>query len=212
MASRNGIFSALVWAEKGKFGASTLSYKTCPRKQTTEPKLLIWVSFFSGEVTSCIDTSFCINILWELGSTPFHFFLGHPVYAQCIHTVINTMYALLGRCVRFAWWQYANTEGQCMVHAICKFCKWDIDVDPGWENLLFSCWPLVALWVVNPAYFGSWVRQKILFPFNYRKIGVTLDMPRKKHILFYNLLLLNRFSKIILTYSFEAIYQHYKWL
>ena len=41
--------------------------------------------------------------------------------------------------------------------------------------------------------------------------GVTLDIQRKKHILFYNLLLL-KFSKIILIYSFEAIYQHYKWL
>ena len=41
------------------------------------------------------------------------------------------------------------------------------------------------------------------------EIGVTLDIQRKKHILVYNLLLL-KFSKIILIYSFEAIYQHYK--
>ena len=45
MASRNDIHSRLVWAEKGTFGASTLSRKMCHRKQTTEPKLLILVSF-----------------------------------------------------------------------------------------------------------------------------------------------------------------------
>ena len=38
--------------------------------------------------------------------------------------------------------------------------------------------------------------------------GVTLDIQIKKHILYYTLLLL-KFSKIILIYSFEAIYQHY---
>ena len=37
----------------------------CPRKQTTEPKLVILVSFFSWEVTSYTDTSYCIHILWE---------------------------------------------------------------------------------------------------------------------------------------------------
>ena len=37
-------------SEKGKFWVLTLSHKMCPRKQTTEPKLVIFVSFFSGEV------------------------------------------------------------------------------------------------------------------------------------------------------------------
>ena len=67
---------SLSW--KGKFGVSTLSHKMCPRKQTTEPKLVILVSFFSGEVTSNTDTSYCIHILREVNAGPF-FFLGHPV-------------------------------------------------------------------------------------------------------------------------------------
>ena len=51
--------------------ASTLPHKMCPRKQTTEPKLLILVSFFSGEVTSYTDTSYCIHILWEVSRSVF---------------------------------------------------------------------------------------------------------------------------------------------
>ena len=46
MASRNDIHSRLVQAEKGKVWASTLSHKMCHKKQTTEPKLLILVSFW----------------------------------------------------------------------------------------------------------------------------------------------------------------------
>ena len=42
------------------------AHKMCPRKQTTEPKLLILVSFFSGEVTSYTDISYCIHILREV--------------------------------------------------------------------------------------------------------------------------------------------------
>ena len=43
---------------------STLAHKMGPRKQTTEPKLLILVSFFSGEVTYYTDTSYCIHIIY----------------------------------------------------------------------------------------------------------------------------------------------------
>ena len=42
MANQNSIHSCLVLAEKEKFEASTLSHKICPRKQNTEPKLLIF--------------------------------------------------------------------------------------------------------------------------------------------------------------------------
>ena len=66
MASQYGIYSALVYAEKEKFWASTLPHKMCPRKQTTKPELLILVSFFLGEVTSYTDTSYFIHILWEV--------------------------------------------------------------------------------------------------------------------------------------------------
>ena len=37
------------------------------RKQTTEPKLPILVSFFSGELTSYTDTNYFIHLLWEQG-------------------------------------------------------------------------------------------------------------------------------------------------
>ena len=77
MTGQNCIYSALAKAEKGEFGASTLSHKMCPRKQTTETNLLILVSFFSGEDTSYYDTSYCIHILWEVCRSVF---LGHPVY------------------------------------------------------------------------------------------------------------------------------------
>ena len=43
----------------------------CPRKQTTEPKLMILVSFFSGEVFSYIDTSYLTHILWEVSRSIF---------------------------------------------------------------------------------------------------------------------------------------------
>ena len=59
------IHSGLVQAEKGKVWNSTLPHKMCPRKQTTEPKLLILVSFFS-EDTYYTDTSHCIHLLWEV--------------------------------------------------------------------------------------------------------------------------------------------------
>ena len=39
MATRNGIHSRLVWAEKGTFGASTLSRKMCHRKQNYWTKI-----------------------------------------------------------------------------------------------------------------------------------------------------------------------------
>ena len=63
--------------EKGNFWVLTLSHKMHSRKQTTEPKLLILVSFFSGEDTSSTDTSYCIHILWAVCRSVF--VLGHPV-------------------------------------------------------------------------------------------------------------------------------------
>ena len=73
VASRNGINSLLVYAEKGKFWVLTMSHKMCPRKQTTEPKLVILVSFCSGEVTSYTGTSLILH-LHIVGSMPLHFF------------------------------------------------------------------------------------------------------------------------------------------
>ena len=44
----------------------------CPRKQTTEPKLLILVSFFSGEVIPYTDTTYSIHILCEVCRSVFY--------------------------------------------------------------------------------------------------------------------------------------------
>ena len=54
--------------------ASTWSHKMCHTKQTTEPNLLILVSFFS-EDTSSTDTSYCIHIFWKVGCS---IFIGPP--------------------------------------------------------------------------------------------------------------------------------------
>ena len=70
--AENGIHSRLVLAEKGKFEASTLLHKMFPRKQTTDPKLMILVSFFSGEVTSYTDTNYCIPIMLEVCRSVFY--------------------------------------------------------------------------------------------------------------------------------------------
>ena len=52
---------------KGKILVLDIVSQNVPyKKQTTEPKLLILVSFFSGEVTSYTDISYCIHILWEV--------------------------------------------------------------------------------------------------------------------------------------------------
>ena len=45
----------------------------CPRTQTTEPKLPILVSFFSGEVTSYTDTNYCILIVVEVCRSVFFY-------------------------------------------------------------------------------------------------------------------------------------------
>ena len=51
--------------KKRRFWASTLSPKMCFRKQTPEPKVVILVSLFLGEITSYRYNSYCINLLWE---------------------------------------------------------------------------------------------------------------------------------------------------
>ena len=70
----------LSWKEK--FGASTLSHKMCPRKQTTEPKLLILVSY--------------------CGKHAVPFFMGHHIVIQCMHMYLilyNVHYALYNAIV-----------------------------------------------------------------------------------------------------------------
>ena len=79
MASRNDITSALVYIKlKRKIFGPRHCLTKCAlyRKQISEPKWLILVSFFSGEVTSYTDSSYSIHILWEVS---VQFFLGHPI-------------------------------------------------------------------------------------------------------------------------------------
>ena len=72
------------------FFALTLSLKMGPRKQTTEPKLLILVSFFSGEVTPYTDTSHSIHILWDVCHSVFS---GSPCISMVYQFEILTIKA-----------------------------------------------------------------------------------------------------------------------
>ena len=54
----------------------------CPRKQTTEPKLLILVSFFSGEGTPYTDTSYHTHILMEVCHSAV--FYRPPCFFMCM--------------------------------------------------------------------------------------------------------------------------------
>ena len=81
-------------SRKGK--TSTLSHKMCPRKQNTEPKLLILVLFFLRRYPT--NPSYCIHILWEVCRSVFirpvyvhwasketyHFFRATHTKIQCI--------------------------------------------------------------------------------------------------------------------------------
>ena len=55
---------------------------------------------------------------------------------------------VLGRWVCFAWWQCADTEGKPVVNAIGYRSMSTL----GGKMFIFHVAPLVALWVVNPAY------------------------------------------------------------
>ena len=87
MTSQNDIHSHLVLSEKENFWALTLSHKMCPRKQTTEPKLLILVSIF---LRSYLIHWYQLLHPHILGSMLFHVYLfiifmgggggAHPVF------------------------------------------------------------------------------------------------------------------------------------
>ena len=93
----------------------------CPRKQTTEPKLLILVSFFSGEVTSCTDTSYSIHILWEVSRFVFFWATLYNAILYWHHTIfkelrVKTPTASL-TSYNFTWLQINNNES-CFVNLI----------------------------------------------------------------------------------------------
>ena len=61
--------------------------KCALENKTTGPKLLIFASIFSGEVTTYTDTSYCIHILWEVYAVPF--FYGPPCITCNLTSVGN---------------------------------------------------------------------------------------------------------------------------
>ena len=88
---------------------------------------------------------------------------------QTVFGHLRTQSVCLGTCYMCnAPTQYYNDQNVCMAHMMYVLClaamcrHWGetcdkcngilIYVDPRWENLPFSSCPLVALWVVNPAY------------------------------------------------------------
>ena len=87
----------------------------CPRKQTTEPKLLILVPFSSGEVTSYTDTSYCIHILWEVSCSGFFWATLYTCAKATLHEIFlmfQTQYLyfwpvlrlLIISCTDFLFW------------------------------------------------------------------------------------------------------------
>ena len=128
--------SSLGW--KGKIWNSTLSDKMCPRKQTTEPKLLILVSFFSGEVTPYTDTSYSIHILWEVCRSVIY---GPPCIDEMPFWFSTDDMTLCNvTCVQKVVWN--NTDMQPNRWPLLHLCN----VGNLWDNKLFfvgsDTWPL----------------------------------------------------------------------
>ena len=145
-----------------------MSHKMCPRKLTTEPKLLIVVSFFSGQVTSYTDTSYCIHILWEVyHSFFFLFFLGGPpcrtasltmaiLYAVKVQRSLSPLSRFCGshittvheqQCCRFQ--SYANSVPSPMKLTKREPHSWDPRQRTTWSRLVTSdfnsvYWPEVT--------------------------------------------------------------------
>ena len=90
----------------------------CPRKKTTEPKLLILVSFFS-EVTSYTDISYCILILWEVSCSVFS---GPPcIILQQFHLVHLSHFC----DIWLNWIRYRNLQSIKKLEFKNKSCnKW----------------------------------------------------------------------------------------
>ena len=99
---------SLSW--KGKFWVLTLSHKICPRKQITELKLVILVSYLSGEFTSYTDTNYCIHLLWEVSHSGF--FSGPPC-VECM--ALAPFWFSMGYRVK----ALLVLISQCRYHGVC---------------------------------------------------------------------------------------------
>ena len=115
--------------------ASTLSHKMCPRKQTTEPKLLILVSFLSREVTSYTDTSYCIHTLLEVCCSIFY---GPP----CIwHSNLRcTVYTLL-----FYFFLFSKCFPGTPADRIDKYFLWRVQFCHMHGRMTWKCMMLTLL-------------------------------------------------------------------
>ena len=82
MASRSAYLPSQLLAEKGNFLNSTSSDIMCSRIRTPRPKLLILVSFFSGEDTPSTDSSRYIPQFPEVCRSVGGGGGGHPVYVR----------------------------------------------------------------------------------------------------------------------------------
>ena len=117
----------------------------CPRKQTTEPKLLILVSFCSGEVTSYTDISYC-------GKYAVFFWA--------------TLYTILSVQVNFVVWSTNNNEALLTVpcgggHRAWAFSPLDD------TSTAFVCIKMKQL-LMSKISSTAWQRQTIL------KVSLTL--------------------------------------
>ena len=113
--------------EKEKFRASTLPRKMCPRKQTTKPKLLILVSFFS-EVISYTDTSYCTHIM---GSIPFCFFWATLYSNRIGKENIRPLYCI------FQWLELLGPASKKALHRLKGIHRraWKMS---SWENICLT--------------------------------------------------------------------------
>ena len=80
MASRNGIHSRLVWAEKVQVWACTLSHKMCPRKQATNQNCWFGIIFLKRSYL----VHWCQLLFPHIvASMPFRFFWATPYTCRC---------------------------------------------------------------------------------------------------------------------------------
>ena len=145
-------FGSLSLFSRAHYFCETMSrLKLCPRKQTTGLKLVILVSFISGEVTSYTDNSYCIHILWEVCRSVFFWAtLYNYVKVNKLHRIKlidNVMYLC---------WHYFVTKlysdkffhSSHSLKIIISFSLTDIVDHPVMLALLISCTMITLLLVV----------------------------------------------------------------
>ena len=72
----------------------------------------------SPDPVHCITVWFCVDLDITAYQTAYAHSIGMRYYARHTLTVMIRMYVWLGRCVSFAWWQCAHTEGKGVLKAV----------------------------------------------------------------------------------------------